>query len=175
MLNSKIWDLSESCDIIPALRLSYHYLSPNLKRCFAYCSLFPKNYEFHEEEVTLLWMAEGFPYHIDTKEQIQDLAHKFFHEVYSRSSFQQSSSDPCRFLMNDLINDLAQWAVRGGYALEWRIDTLLDNFRQRFSKNFRHLSYIQGDLDGIKMFEPFFEFENLQTFLPITVSHGGGH
>lgn len=54
-------------------------------------------------------------------------------------------------------------------------DTSLDNFRQRFSKKFRHLSYIQGDLDGIKMFEPFFEFENLQTFLPITVSHGGGH
>lgn len=54
-------------------------------------------------------------------------------------------------------------------------DTSLDNFRQRFSKNFGHLSYIQGDLDGIKMFEPFFEFENLQTFLPVTVSHGGGH
>ncbi|KDO36365.1 hypothetical protein CISIN_1g047511mg [Citrus sinensis] len=128
-----------SCDIIPALRLSYHYLSPNLKRCFAYCSLFPKNYEFHEEEVTLLWMAEGFPYHIDTKEQIQDLGHKFLHELYSRSSFQQSSSDPCRFLMHDLINDLAQWA---------------------------------GDLDGIKMFEPFFEFENLQTFLPLPNSFG---
>lgn len=154
MLNSKIWDLSESCDIIPALRLSYHYLSPNLKRCFSYCSLFPKNYEFHEEEeVTLLWMAEGFPYHIDTKEEIQDLGHKFFHELYSRSSFQQSSSDPCRFLMHDLINDLAQWAVRECYALEWRIHRWI-TFDKDFPKIFVIYHAFREIWTGLKCLSP---------------------
>ena len=37
---------SEMSGVRLALRLSYHYLHPRLKRCFAYCSIFPRGYEF---------------------------------------------------------------------------------------------------------------------------------
>ncbi|KAI5447918.1 hypothetical protein KIW84_015384, partial [Lathyrus oleraceus] len=44
-INSNICE-NES-KIIPALRISYNYLPPYLKRCFVYCSLYPKDYEFY--------------------------------------------------------------------------------------------------------------------------------
>ncbi|XP_022764218.1 putative disease resistance RPP13-like protein 1 [Durio zibethinus] len=61
ILKSEIWNLPEErSNIFQALRLSYHHLPADLKRCFAYCALLPKDYEFTEEEIVLLWMAEGF-------------------------------------------------------------------------------------------------------------------
>ncbi|XP_034703944.1 putative disease resistance RPP13-like protein 1 [Vitis riparia] len=60
ILNSQTWHSQTDHEILPSLRLSYQHLSLPVKRCFAYCSIFPKDYEFHKEELILLWMAEGF-------------------------------------------------------------------------------------------------------------------
>ena len=57
ILYSHVWKANKS---LPSLWLSYRYLSSCLKQCFAYCSVFPKGYEFTRGEIILLWMAEGF-------------------------------------------------------------------------------------------------------------------
>ena len=51
---------SEKCEVLSPLKLSYDHHSVHLKRCLAYCSLFPLEYEFEKKKLVHLWMAEGF-------------------------------------------------------------------------------------------------------------------
>ncbi|KAK9213742.1 hypothetical protein WN944_005727 [Citrus x changshan-huyou] len=175
VLSCKIWDLPEErCDIIPALRVSYYYLSAPLKQCFAYCSLFPKDYEFEEEEIILLWCAVGLLDHGESGNPSEDLGRKFFRELRARSFFQQSSNSISRFVMHDLINDLAQWAAGEIYfRMEYTSEV---NKQQSFSENLRHLSYIPEYCDGVKRFEDLYDIQHLRTFLPVTLSNSSrGH
>ncbi|KAK9217173.1 hypothetical protein WN943_005798 [Citrus x changshan-huyou] len=159
----------ERCDIIPALRVSYYYLSALLKQCFAYCSLFPKDYEFEEEEIILLWSAVGFLDHRKSENPCEDLGRKFFQELRARSFFQQSSNNKSRFVMHDLINDLAHWAAGEIYfTMDYTSEV---NKQQSFSKNLRHLSCICGKYDGVKRFEDLYNIQHLRTFLPVCLSN----
>ena len=94
ILKSKMWDLPEErSGILPALRLSYHHLPFHLKCCFSYCALFPKDYEFDKDELVLLWMAEGFLHQTKGTKQMKDIGAEYFHDLLSRSFFQQSTSN----------------------------------------------------------------------------------
>ncbi|XP_040991271.1 putative disease resistance protein At3g14460 isoform X3 [Juglans microcarpa x Juglans regia] len=136
VLNSEIWNiLEEKSGIVPALMFSYYHLPSHLKRCFAYCSILPKDYEFKEKQVVLLWMAEGLIQPQQKGKEMEDLGAKYFHDLLSRSFFQQSSNDKSRFVMHDLINDLAK-SVAGNTCF----------------KKARHLSYLGDRFDGFKKF-----------------------
>ncbi|GMP43352.1 hypothetical protein CsSME_00012742 [Camellia sinensis var. sinensis] len=168
VLCNKIWDLShEESDILLALRLSYHHLPSHLKQCFAYCSIMPKDYEVEEEEVVLLWMAEGF---IPPKreKQMEDIGGEYFRELLSRSFFQPSSTGKSsKFVMHDLINDLAQAVARDTcFRLE---DRLQYQEQCKNIKKVRHSSYMQEYQEGMKKFEIFDEATHLRTFLPFSL------
>ncbi|KAK3228871.1 hypothetical protein Dsin_000752 [Dipteronia sinensis] len=164
--HSKIWNLpEENCGIIPALRVSYYYLPPHLKRCFAYCSIFPKDYVFEKEEIILLWMAEGFLQTDSSEKQAEDIGEEFFENLYARSFFQQFSSYSSKFVMHDLINDLAQWAA-GNFC--FRVENVLEGEKHlKIPKNLRHLSYVNI---GSK-YEGFKELKSIRTFLPLPPVH----
>ncbi|MED6182465.1 hypothetical protein PIB30_028731 [Stylosanthes scabra] len=107
ILESEIWELPENdSKIVPALRVSYHYLPSHLKRCFVYCSLYPQDHEFNKDELILLWMAEDLlrPMENDTLEYIGS---KYFDELVARSFFQYSGDSDGLFVMHDLMHDLA--------------------------------------------------------------------
>jgi hypothetical protein len=166
VLKSKIWDIpKERSGIVPALMLSYHHLPSHLKRCFAYCSILPKDYEFKERQLVLLWVAEGLIQPQGDHTQMEDLGSQHFRDLLSRSFFQQSSMKKSKFIMHDLINDLAQW-VAGDicFRMEDRIEGIN---KGRFSEKVRHLSYLGDKFDGPKKFEVFSKLTCLRTFMPL--------
>jgi len=55
ILNSRIWDSQDGNKVLLILRLSFDHLSsPSLKKCFAYCSIFPKDFKIAREELVQL-------------------------------------------------------------------------------------------------------------------------
>ncbi|KAG5113448.1 hypothetical protein JHK82_036717 [Glycine max] len=111
ILQSEIWEFStERSDIVPALALSYHHLPSHLKRCFAYCALFPKDYVFDKECLIQLWMAEKFLQCSQQGKSPEEVGEQYFNDLLSRCFFQQSSNTKrTHFVMHDLLNDLARF------------------------------------------------------------------
>ncbi|XP_048231805.1 putative disease resistance RPP13-like protein 1 isoform X2 [Ricinus communis] len=137
VLESKIWDLPEDNGILPALRLSYHQLPSHLKRCFAHCAIFPKDYKFHWHDLVLLWMAEGLLPQSKTKKKMEDIGLEYFNELLSRSLFEEHSRG--LFGMHDLISDLAHF-VAGETFIE-SVDDLGDSQLYADFDKVRHLTY----------------------------------
>jgi len=111
VLRSNIWDLPiEDSKIIPALLLSYYHLPSHLKRCFAYCALFPKDHKFDKEILILSWMAENFLQYSQQSKSPEEVGEQYFNDLLSRSFFQKSIRyKKTYFVMHDLLNDLAKY------------------------------------------------------------------
>ncbi|XP_042978096.1 putative disease resistance RPP13-like protein 1 [Carya illinoinensis] len=171
ILNSEIWKIGGE-EIVPALMLSYYHLPSHLKRCFAYCSILPKDYEFKEKEVVLLWMAEGWIQPQQKEKEMEDLGSKYFRDLLARSFFQQSNDKKSGFVMHDLINDLAK-SVAGNTC--FRMEDRVEGSKQgSIFKKARHLTYLGYFHDGFKKFEAFSELTCLRTFLPLMLPYPGG-
>ncbi|XP_058079923.1 putative disease resistance protein RGA3 [Magnolia sinica] len=110
---SEIWNLPEEDNhILTALKLSYYHLPSHLKQCFAYCSIFPKDYRIEKKKLIRLWMAEGFlQSSSDGIKQMEDTGGEYFNNLLWRSFFQDVLKDDdgniewCK--MHDLVHDLA--------------------------------------------------------------------
>nr|ACJ22820.1 NBS-LRR type putative disease resistance protein CNL-J3 [Phaseolus vulgaris] len=163
ILESDIWELpKEHSKIIPALFLSYHYLPSHLKRCFAYCALFPKDYEFVKEELILLWMAQNF---LQSPQQIkhpEEVGEEYFNDLLSRSFFQQSSTKRL-FVMHDLLNDLAKY-VSVDFCFRLKFDK-----GRCIPKTSRHFLFEYGDVKRFDGFGCLTNAKRLRSFLPISL------
>ncbi|KAJ4723916.1 Disease resistance protein [Melia azedarach] len=161
ILSSNIWDLPQQSDILPVLRLSYYHLPSHLKRCFAYCALFPKDYEFREKELVFLWMAEGIIQQSRNNKQLEDWGSDCFHNLASRSIFQRSGNFTQTFTMHDLFHDLAQ-LVSGETNFRMESNKQIRRFQRT-----RHFSYIREIYENKNImssrYPSFVAFSNLLT------------
>ncbi|GKV29462.1 hypothetical protein SLEP1_g38388 [Rubroshorea leprosula] len=94
------------------LQLSFERLpKPALKQCFAFCSIFPKDFVIVKEKLIQLWMAEGF-LQSSKESSMEEMGDKYFNCFLSYSLFQEEARDSfhnvksCK--IHDLIHDFAQ-------------------------------------------------------------------
>ncbi|XP_062117780.1 disease resistance protein RGA2-like [Humulus lupulus] len=139
---SKISEQQED-DILPTLRLSYDHLASHLKLCFAYCSIFPKDYEIEVKGLVSLWMAQGFLKLSDPSQDqcLEDVGYDWFMNLLEGSFFQDVKVDKCgiikRCKMHDLMHDLAV-QVAGGECATF----VISNGQANIKETTHHVSFI---------------------------------
>ncbi|CAK9184282.1 unnamed protein product [Ilex paraguariensis] len=139
------WDLADGDnDISPVLRLSYNNISPSSRQCFAYCSIFPKDYEMEVDMLIELWIANDFiPSKGETNPYL--MGRGIFNNLVCRSFFQDVKEDykgdlTCK--MHDLMHDLAMSImIQECYIIEPQKEL-------KIPEKVRHLSFY-GNLDWV--------------------------
>ena len=112
VLQGDFWKLCEDEDsIMPVLKRSYQNLSSQLRQCFAYCALYPKDRIIVKDELIKLWMAQGYLECSAKNQPMEDIGNQFVKILLMKSFFQDAEIDDCgdicSFKMHDLIHDLA--------------------------------------------------------------------
>ncbi|XP_025634805.1 putative disease resistance RPP13-like protein 1 [Arachis hypogaea] len=163
ILKSEIWEFSDDeMNVIPALRISYYYLPPAIKKCFIYCSLYPKDYEFDKDELVLLWMAENFLQPIG-KKTLEEVGDEYFDELVTRSFFHARNTDEKIFVMHDLVHDMAMMFAGEFY---FRAEELQN--ATEINIKTRHLSHnVKGNYPISKLSRECDRAEHARTFLEI--------
>ncbi|GLT95147.1 hypothetical protein SLE2022_128450 [Rubroshorea leprosula] len=96
---------------------------------------------------------------------MEDVGYQCFHDLLSRAFFEQSNRDKSRFVIHDLIHDLAQY-VAGEilYKLDhmWKGEMLEMSFER-----VRHCSFYQRICDKFDRFHVLDKLKSLRTFLPL--------
>ncbi|RCV32585.1 hypothetical protein SETIT_7G014800v2 [Setaria italica] len=173
-LESTFWRRVGDQDVLPdtmgALWWSYQHLDEQVRRCFAYCSMFPQGYMFKRDELVDLWIAEGFIKNTNSVQQMEEVALKYFDELVSCSfletrKYVYGSKDEW-FNMHDLLHELVVmvagndcFRVEGGEMKE-------------FHPDIRHL-YVCSK-DQVKVTEQICKLGKLRTLIFITNIGGQG-
>jgi len=132
----------EENGIIPTLKLSYDHLPSRLKQCFAYCSLYPKDYEIDTSDLVKHWIAQGFVMSFDDENRcLEEVGYEYFKDLLLRSFFQEAETDDfgdviyCK--MHDLMHDLA-------ISVAGSLIATLDDKKTNVDKKNRHVSLLVG-------------------------------
>ncbi|CAL1386413.1 unnamed protein product [Linum trigynum] len=158
--------------ILGTLRLSYDNLPSELKSCFVYSSLFPKNFNIDVKLLVQIWMGQGFINSTQSSSTLFEVGVEYFKSLLSRFFFQESKSDRWgnvnRCKMHDLMHDVALEII-GEEIIALKASDPMEG-----SVNFdrlRHISfdYKEKSRETWKASQALANATKLRTFLPINV------
>ncbi|WVZ50383.1 hypothetical protein U9M48_001641 [Paspalum notatum var. saurae] len=116
VLDAPAWSIDKTHhDLNSALLLSYEDLSPPLKQCFLYSSLFPKSKNIHMKNIVSMWMSEGL-LHVSRDDRVrwketEEIGLDYYRDLIARNLIE---SDVTEFLdgsvarMHDVVRSFAQ-------------------------------------------------------------------
>ncbi|XP_058108273.1 putative disease resistance protein RGA3 [Magnolia sinica] len=160
LLESETWDFPNvTRGVVLDLQLSYENMPPYLKRCFAFCSIFPKDHVIERDTLIKLWMAQGFlPEESAVMECIGD---GYFYDLLGRSLFDAPITDCFGNVMHckmmDIVHDFFQTVMRECYTVNVK-------FSNSIPLHVRHVSLkCSDDLSAIPV--NLCKAKNLRTLL----------
>ncbi|XP_031406452.1 putative disease resistance protein RGA4 isoform X2 [Punica granatum] len=152
--------LQKEDDILPIIKLSYDHLTADLKRCFAFCSLFPKDYRFLNIELNQYWIASGLVI-LNNNQRLEEPCDHCMKEFLARSFFQdvEDCGAVYFFKMHDLVHDLASSIAQNEYSVA-KFDTA------SISDRVRHVELSYSSNNETECVPPFLsQAKKLQTLL----------
>ncbi|XP_021904925.1 putative disease resistance protein RGA1 [Carica papaya] len=116
VLDNQIWELKEAEQkLFPHFQLSYYDLPSEVRQCFLYCAVFPKDYEIDRKKLIRLWMAQGYL----KGDDMEIIGQVYFDNLAMRSFFQDFKTDKTGFVckMHDVVYDFAQYLTKNEFFL----------------------------------------------------------
>ncbi|KAL4600997.1 hypothetical protein ACB092_11G240000 [Castanea dentata] len=138
-LSFKNNEFLKEVDILQTLKLSYDHLPSYLKQCFAYCCLFPKDYEIHKTTLIKMWMTQGF-------------IRSFFQDVK-----EDEKGNVLKFKMHDLVHDLAKSVAASDIATFYSKE-------KGIHEKTRHVSFDRMFLSSSKIPVSLYKASRIRTF-----------
>ncbi|XP_037497849.1 putative disease resistance protein RGA3 [Jatropha curcas] len=135
--DNELWKLEQGeNDILHVLKLSYEQLPSDLKRCLAYCSLYPKDHVYNHVELAQVWIAHGLVRSMNENEELEDAGLRYLKELASKCFFQDFEERygfiKCK--MHDLVHDLALSLTQNEYSI-------VTSSTRQIPTNVRHLLF----------------------------------
>ncbi|KAK4597685.1 hypothetical protein RGQ29_015272 [Quercus rubra] len=154
--------LQQEIDISAVLKLSYDHLPSHLKQCFAYCRLFPNDYEIDVQKLIKLWMGQGFLISSNKDQCLEDVGYEYFMDLFHRSFFQEVETDEWGIIrsckMPKILHDHAI-LVAGVVSCASNLNG--DNINDRV----RHVSFDFNLVSSQQFVRPLLKAKRIQTFL----------
>ncbi|KAJ3705359.1 hypothetical protein LUZ61_009064 [Rhynchospora tenuis] len=157
--DSEMWKVKQGEDgIMHVLLLSYLHLPSELKRCFSYCSVFPKDHKFYPLSLARFWIMNRLIPEQKTLKSMQDLAFSYFYELENRGFFHSSNTGCGVYVMHDLMHDVCQ------YLKEGECYCLIEAFAN-IPPNVHHMSVSDTKLLNAENLRKLLKLEKLHTLL----------
>jgi len=169
VLNNNIWEIKEAeSNLLAPLWLSYNDLPSEVRRCFSYCAVFPKDFRLQRDTLIKLWMAQGFLQETHN-EEVEVTGGECFEALAARSFFQDFEKDEgdgsiyaCK--MHDMLHDFAQNLTKNE-CFSVDIDGPAESKIDSFSRDARHFMVVFRNYDTDPLPATIHNFKKLRSLI----------